>query len=290
MGATSKLSLRTTPCTAIANILYHELESPERDAMYLTYLDSNSWLIELAGKQILLDPWLVGPLVFGNQPWFFKAEHATPRAIPEHIDLIMLSQGLPDHAHTPTLKELDHDIPVVASPNAAKVVTELGYSQVTPLAPGETYSWADSVKIQAFPGSPIGPLLVENAFVLTELTNQTSLYYEPHGFHSETVQAVKHVDVIITPLINLSLPVLGPFIKGGQSALDLVKWLQPQFILSTAAGGDIKFEGILNKLLKMDGDVEDFRKLLADSNCNAQILDPEPGQRFEVPLIVSAAA
>ncbi|PZD72546.1 hypothetical protein C1752_03381 [Acaryochloris thomasi RCC1774] len=257
--------------------------------MHLTYLDSNSWLIELASKKILLDPWLVGPLVFGNQPWFFKAEHTTPRPIPDDIDLILLSQGLPDHAHPPTLKALDHDIPVVASPNAAKLVKEMGYRQVTALDHGETFS-ENGVKVQAFPGSPIGPLLVENAFVVTDLTSQASLYYEPHGFHSEAVQAVKHVDVIITPLINLSLPLLGPFIKGGESALDVVKWLQPEFILSTAAGGDIKYEGILDKILKMDGDVEDFRKLLADSDCETQILDPEPGQRFEVPLTVSAAA
>ena len=108
----------------------------------------------------------------------------------------------------------------------------------------------------------------------TDLSNQTSLYYEPHGFHSEAVQAVKHVDVIITPLINLSLPLLGPFIQGGESALNVVKWLQPEFILSTAAGGDIEYEGILNKILKMDGDVEDFRKLLAESQCKAQVLDP----------------
>lgn len=257
--------------------------------MHLTYLDSNSWLIELTGKKILLDPWLVGPLVFGNQPWFFKAERNTPRSIPDDIDLILLSQGLPDHAHPPTLEALDHDIPVVASPNAAKLVREMGYSQVTSLDHGETFA-DDAIKVQAFPGSPIGPLLVENAFVVTDLTSQASLYYEPHGFHSETVQAVKPVDVIITPLINLSLPLLGPFIKGGESALDVVKWLQPEFVLSTAAGGDIKYDGILDKVLKMDGDVEDFRKLLADSDCKTQILEPEPGQRFEVPLTVSATA
>ena len=57
----------------------------------------------------------------------------------------------------PTLKELDHNIPVVASPNAAKVVQELGYRQVTALDHGEALTWDDSVKIQAFPGSPIGP-------------------------------------------------------------------------------------------------------------------------------------
>ena len=34
--------------------------------MHLTWLDSNSWLIEMGGQRILLDPWLSGPLVFGN--------------------------------------------------------------------------------------------------------------------------------------------------------------------------------------------------------------------------------
>jgi L-ascorbate metabolism protein UlaG (beta-lactamase superfamily) len=257
--------------------------------MHLTYLNNNSWLIELAGQRILLDPWLVGPLVFGNQPWFFKAEHTVPCSIPEQIDLILLSQGLPDHAHPPTLEALDHDIPVVASPSAAKLVKKLGYSQVTALDHGKA-TRKDSVEIQAFPGSPIGPLLVENAFVLTDLTHQTRLYYEPHGFHSETVQAVNPVNVIITPLINLNLPLIGPFIKGGESALEVVKWLQPEFVLSTAAGGDVEYAGMLNKFLKLDGDIKDFRQLLADNGCKAQVLDPKPGQRFEVPLTVSATA
>ncbi|NJO70763.1 MAG: MBL fold metallo-hydrolase, partial [Oscillatoriales cyanobacterium RM1_1_9] len=56
--------------------------------MYLTWLDSNSWLLEMGQKRILIDPWLVGPLVFGNLPWLFKGERLQPRGIPESIDLI----------------------------------------------------------------------------------------------------------------------------------------------------------------------------------------------------------
>jgi L-ascorbate metabolism protein UlaG (beta-lactamase superfamily) len=37
--------------------------------MNLTYFDSNSWLIEIDGKRILLDPWLVGDLTFGSLTW-----------------------------------------------------------------------------------------------------------------------------------------------------------------------------------------------------------------------------
>ena len=137
--------------------------------MELTYLDSNTWLIDNAVGRILLDPWLVGPLVFGNLPWLFKGERTVPRSIPEDIDLILLSQGLPDHAHPETLKQLHRHIPVVASGNAAKVVKRLGYQEVTVLDHGETFTNSVGLSIKAVPGSPIGPMLVENGYLIQNL-------------------------------------------------------------------------------------------------------------------------
>lgn len=90
--------------------------------MELTWYDSNSWLIEMGGQRILLDPWLVGDLTFGNTPWLFRGFRSQPLAIPENIDLILLSQGLEDHAHPPTLKELDKSWPVLGSPDRKSVV------------------------------------------------------------------------------------------------------------------------------------------------------------------------
>ncbi|MDJ0618935.1 MAG: MBL fold metallo-hydrolase [Calothrix sp. MO_192.B10] len=252
--------------------------------MYLTYLDSNSWLIEIGSKKILLDPWLVGPLTFANSDWFFKGSRPQERPIPENVDLILLSQGLEDHAHPPTLKKLDRSIPVVASANAAKVVKELGYTQVTTLAHGETFSWDESVEITATPGSPIGPTLVENGYLLKELATGFTLYYEPHGYHSPSLKEFAPVDVIITPLIDLALPLLGPFIRGREKALEVAQLLQPQVMLSTAAGGDVIFEGLLVSLLKAVGSIEEFRALLKEKNISTQVMEPQSWQRFEVPL------
>lgn len=252
--------------------------------MYLTWLDSNSWLLEIGQKRILIDPWLVGPLVFGNAAWLFKGERNTPRTIPDNIDLILLSQGLEDHAHPATLKQLDKAIPVVGSPNAAKVVQELGYTQVRVLEHGETYSINNQVEIKAVPGSPIGPTLVENGYLLTEVETGFTVYYEPHGFHSQTLKQAPQIDVAITPIVDLALPLIGPIIKGTQSALQLVEWVKPQVILPTAAGGDLKFEGLLISLLKDVGSVEDFRSMLARHNLSTRVLNPQPGERFEVPL------
>ncbi|MGF1479531.1 MAG: MBL fold metallo-hydrolase [Cyanophyceae cyanobacterium] len=249
--------------------------------MDLTYLDSNSWLIEISGKHILIDPWLVGDLVFGNLPWFFKGTKA-PRPIPDNVDLILLSQGLEDHAHPPTLKQLDHTIPVVGSPNAAKVAQELGYLHVTALSHGETYA-LEGIEIKAVPGSPIGPQLVENGYLI-QAQDEHTLYYEPHGYHSPMLQEAAPIDVVIAPIVNLKLPLLGPIIKGQQEALELCRWLQPQVILPTAAGGDVSFEGVLNALLSAEGTADELQSLLAQHGLATQVIEPQPGETFSLEL------
>jgi L-ascorbate metabolism protein UlaG (beta-lactamase superfamily) len=252
--------------------------------MYFTYLDSNSWLIEINNKRILLDPWLVGSLVFGNLTWLFKGEKKVTRPIPDRLDLILLSQGLEDHAHPPTLKQLDRQIPVVASPNAAKVAKNLGYDRVTSLAHGEQFILDQAVAIKAIPGSPIGPQLVENGYLLQDLQTKHKIYYEPHGYHSATLKENAPVDVVITPIIDLKLPLLGAVIKGQKSALEVCQWLTPQVILPTAAGGDIVFEGLINSLLSASGSVEEFQTMLAQKSLNTQVIDPKPGEPFELKL------
>jgi len=254
--------------------------------MHLTWLDSNSWLIELGGKRILLDPWLVGPLTFGNLEWLFKSDRPQPRAIPDHLDLILLSQGLPDHAHVPTLEQLDRSIPVVGSPNAAKVVQQLGYTQVTALDHGDTFNLDQRLSIQATPGSPVGPTTLENGYVLRELPTGSSLYYEPHGFHAPVLQAIGTVDVVITPVINLELPFGIPVIQGHKTALEVAHWLQPQFIIPTAAGGDIEMSGVILSWLKVVGSGADLQAALDANHLSTQVMEPQPGDRVEIPLQV----
>ncbi|GAP94013.1 MBL fold metallo-hydrolase [Leptolyngbya sp. NIES-2104] len=256
--------------------------------MYLTWLDSNSWLIELADKRILLDPWLVGELTFGNIGWLFKGKRSSDRPIPENIDLILLSQGIEDHAHPETLKRLDRSIPVVASPSAAKVAQSIGFSSVTALKHGESFTIDQFVQIQATPGSQLGPGTQENGYLLTELPTGVTLYYEPHGNHPSPLP--NPIDVVITPLIDLALPLVGSIIKGTESALDLTKQAQPQIILPTAAGGEIEFEGILISVLKAIGTTDDFRSKLAQANLTTQVIEPKPGERFEISLQASAIA
>lgn len=251
--------------------------------MNLTYFDSNSWLIEIDGARILLDPWLVGKLTFSNLNWLFEGRKNNPQPIPENIDLILLSQGLEDHAHPPTLKQLDKNIPVIASPNGAKVVKELGYGKITTLDHGSSFK-LQQVEIKAVPGSPIGPTLVENGYIIKGLASGKNIYYEPHGYHAESLKYDAPIDVIITPLINLKLPLLGAVIKGQETALKVCQWLNPQVIVSTAAGGDIDYEGLITSVLKADGTVEEFNQLLQQHQLSTKAINPESGETIELCL------
>ena len=252
--------------------------------MNLTYLDSNSWLIEIEEQRILLDPWLVGKLIFANLPWLITGKKNNLPAIPEKIDLILLSQGLEDHAHTATLKELDRNLPVVASPNATKIVRELGYSQVTCLDHGESFTLNNRVEIKAVPGAPIGPTLVENGYILKGLTTNKTLYYEPHGYHSPSLKENTPIDVIVTPITSLTLPLVGAVIKGQKSALEVCQWLKPQVILSTAGGDDVSYDGLIAPLIKEEGNLQTFQSSLQKHNLTTKAIDPKAGETYKLEL------
>ncbi len=251
--------------------------------MKLTYYGANSWLIDLEHTRILLDPWLVDDLVFGNQSWFFRGYRQQNPGIPDQFDLVLLSQGLPDHAHVPTLKQLNQGIPVVASPNGAKVVQQLSYTDVTAIEPGQVYQFDNRLSIRALPGSKIG-LTQENAYILQDMRAGTSLYYEPHGFYAENVQDYGPVDVLIHPLVNQEVPVVGAIIQGRDTSLDLVKYLKPQVILPTTVGEDIQYTGVLGSVLKTTGSAEEFRQRLAAQQIDAQVIEPQAGQPVELQL------
>ncbi len=253
--------------------------------MRLTWFDSNSWLIEIGSKRILLDPWLVGELVFSNLPWLFRGKKNNTPSIPENIDLILLSQGLEDHAHPPTLEKLPRDIPVVASPNATKVVEKFGYTSIKTLQHGESFNLDNQIEIKAIPGDPIGPFLIENDYILKDLNTNQSIYYAPHGFHHASIQEYAPISVALTPIIDLNLPPLGPVIQGQKNALQACEWLKPQVIIPTAAGGDVVFDGLLMNFIRESGTVEKFREMLGERHLSTKVLEPKPFTPFELELI-----
>jgi hypothetical protein len=78
---------------------------------------------------VLIDPWLTGPSIV-TAPWFAKTERKIPSAIlhlselPTQPDVVIVSQGKPDHCHRETLLQLPRDgkTVIAAEPGAAKMI------------------------------------------------------------------------------------------------------------------------------------------------------------------------
>lgn len=249
--------------------------------LFTTWLDSNSWLWEIDGIRILVDPWLVETLVFGDSPWLFEGKRPQPMPIPESIDLILLSQGLPDHAHPPTLKQLNKAIPVIASPAGAAVAQDLGFTDVTAINHGDRVSFKAQLHIQAFPGAPVGPVAKENGYVLST-DEGVSLYYEAHGYPDSTLAEYAPIDVAITPIVNLELPFSIPVLRGNAGALELAKRVKPRVMLPTAGSGELEFTGLLTKVLQEKGSAEQMQAALSTAGLSTQVVTTKPGDRLDL--------
>ena len=217
-----------------------------------TYLGSNGWIIEFKKAKIVIDPWLLGDLIFPPGGWFFKGTLNDEIPMPEDIDLILLTQGLPDHCHIPSLRKFPKETNIICSKSASKVLHKLNFESIRIMKPGENIKFND-INIEATSGAAVPQ--IENGYILE--TNEGGFYIEPHGFLDNTIKPRK-LDAVITPTKNLELPIVGPFVKGADVIPKLVKLFNPSFILSSTIGGDAQFSGILNSFISL----EEFKKSL----------------------------
>jgi len=141
--------------------------------------------------------------------------------VPADLDLLLLTQGLDDHAHPETLQLLPRSLPVVGSLSAAAKVRSLGFEVVTALRPGEHCRHGE-LQITATAGAPVPQ--VENGYLLEHPDG--SLYLEPHGYLSPDLPA-RPLDAVITPVVDLGLPVAGAFVSWSNRVAPVAGALQP---------------------------------------------------------------
>ncbi len=247
-----------------------------------TYLGANGWLLRFAGAEplrALVDPWFCGPLQFGPGDWLLRGELADPQPVPEHVDLLLLSQGLPDHCHPPSLARLPKDLPVVGSAAAAQRVRQLGFTTVTALRPGERHRHG-ALTITATAGAAVPR--VENGYLLDHPAG--SLYLEPHGFLGADLPA-RPLTAVITPVIDVGLPLAGAFVRGRKVLPELLERFQPAYVLASTTGGDVHFSGLLAGLLQVQGSAAEAASTIAacaiaNPTRPPRFIDPQPGQPY----------
>ncbi|KAJ4841362.1 hypothetical protein Tsubulata_016493 [Turnera subulata] len=261
------------------------------DVFKLTYLEGNSWLWEVGGVSILVDPILVGNLDFGI-PWLYDAAKKFLKSfqlsdLPE-VDCLLITQSLDDHCHLKTLKPLSESSPnlrVIATPNAKPLLDPL-FKNVTYLEPGQSSEIegrsGSKVGVEATPGPVLGPpwQRPENGYLVSSPKGQLTLYYEPHCVYNKDDLEKKRADIVITPVIKQLLPKF-TLVLGQEDAVQLAKLLQARFVVPMK-NGDLDSKGLLSSLIQAEGTIESFKELLAKELPDAQVLEPTPGVPLEI--------
>jgi len=221
-----------------------------------TYLGSNGWLIKFKETNLIIDPWLKGDLIFPPGEWFFKGSLEEEISIDKKIDIILLTQGLPDHCHVPTLEMFRKDISIICPKSAVETLKKIGFSSIRVLKPSEKTNHFN-LSFEATAGAPVPQ--VENGYIVKNDQNN-GFYIEPHGYLDENLDE-QNLDAVITPTKNLELPLVGSFVKGADVIPKLINKFNPKYILSSTIGGDAKYSGFLNNFIS----VQNYDKKL---DCN----------------------
>ncbi|KAG6671429.1 hypothetical protein I3843_16G003400 [Carya illinoinensis] len=295
--ASNVLKLPTTRRNSAISALVSEenavgSSSSGTDVFKLTYLEGNSWLWDVGGLKILVDPILVGNLDFGI-PWLYDAAKKFLKTfqlsdLPE-IDCLLITQSLDDHCHLKTLKPLSEKSPklrVVATPNARPLLDPL-FSDVTYIEPGQSSVIearnGSTVRVQATPGPVLGPpwQRPENGYLVNSPQGQQTLYYEPHCVYNKSFLGKERADIIITPVIKQLLPNF-TLVSGQEDAVQLARVLHAKFIVPMK-NGDLDSKGLLSSIIQVEGTIESFKVLLSKELPDAQVLEPTPGVPLQIP-------
>ncbi|XP_058087694.1 uncharacterized protein LOC131234764 isoform X2 [Magnolia sinica] len=257
----------------------------------LTYLEGNSWLWDVSGVKILVDPILVGNLDFGI-PWLYDAakkflKNFQLNDLPE-LDCLIITQSLDDHCHIKTLRPLSKMLPdlrVISTPNAETILNPL-FRNVTYLEPGQSSEIegknGSKVSVRATAGPILGPpwQRPENGYLIMSPQSQLTLYYEPHCVYNQSFLQKESADVVITPVIKQLLPAF-TLVSGQEDAVALAKLLQAKFIVPMK-NGDLDSKGLLSSIVYAKGTIESFKELLSRELPDAEVLEPRPGVPLEI--------
>lgn len=274
----------------MVSALVSEENAVATNVFKLTYLEGNSWLWDVDGVKLLVDPILVGNLDFGI-PWLFDAakkflKSFQLRDLPQ-VDCLLITQSLDDHCHLKTLKplsEMSPNLKVIATPNAKTPLDPL-FQNVTYVEPGQSSEIegrnGTKVRVKATAGPVLGPpwQRPENGYLINS-EGQLTLYYEPHCVYNQNYLEKERADIIITPVIKQLLPKF-TLVSGQEDAVKLAKLLHAKFIVPMK-NGDLDSKGFLANIIKAEGTVGSFKELLLKELPYAQVLEPIPGEPLEI--------
>ena len=101
--------------------------------MNITQYRSSTYILELEGKKILFDPWLVNGEYYGS--WYQYPEYNLDQNLDKFkVDYICITHIHPDHFSRKTLSRLNKEIPILilkySLPFLKKNIERLGFNVI----------------------------------------------------------------------------------------------------------------------------------------------------------------
>lgn len=221
-----------------------------------------SFLLEMHGMRLLVDPWLISHEIDGSA-LFNKANHTfSPMSCKQVMDLkidaIVISLPFSDHCHEETLALLDHNIPIYAEKAAKRRLETFfnsgnddnnGNSKTKRIIEIDANVGVDlegsnslHIKIECIqPGNVLD--FTHGGLYFTSVIDGEILstgLYAPHGLSAKQAQKLKverllnvHLHLLLTTMSTYELPLLlgGTVNLGLKEAEGVCKILNPQCVI-----------------------------------------------------------
>jgi CMP-N-acetylneuraminate monooxygenase len=192
------------PIIKQGNKLFIDLPNIEEKSLYSTtngekgpkisLICNAGLLIEWKGKNLLTDPWIEGPSIFGS--WIQYPPNEIKVSDLPKIDAIWISHEHSDHLHPNTLRKFDKNIPVyvpkIYDDRLNRMIKNLGFKDVLSMPSFQSFDILDDVEAISFKSGSIW-----NDSSLFLRTGEFSiLNFNDAGLNWNIKNKIDHVDLI----------------------------------------------------------------------------------------------
>lgn len=216
----------------------------------------NSFLLEISGWKILIDPWLEGMEV-DFFSWFNTQWHRTPPMSYEDLpdfDTILITQKYPDHFHVETLKKLQPKHIISPKTLEKKLKKLFPDAKIEGLDAINSCVKFNNHKV-TFLGTKRKIDPIYDAFMIDD--GEVSIFISTHGFNFnemdvELLNRSSPCQLLITPFNYYKLPfflggIVSPGLKGVKH---LCETLKPKKVIATH-DEDKHAKGIVSKFARI---------------------------------------
>ena len=216
----------------------------------------NSFLLEMSGWKILIDPWLEGTEV-DYFSWFNTQWHRTPPLAYEDMpdfDTVLITQKYPDHFHEETLKRLSPKHIISPKTLEKKLKNIFPSAKIESLDASNRFTEFNRHKV-TFLGTKRKIDPIYDAFIIDD--GEVSIFVSTHGFRFnnidlELLNQSSPCQLLITPFNYYSLPFfLGGVVSPGLKGVEyLCETLNPKKVIATH-DEDKHATGLVSKFAKI---------------------------------------